>query len=362
MDKEKYEKLTSSQLTACLTGFVLGEGVLILPRILAETVYQDAWISASIALIYPLYIVLVSSYIAKKHPKDNILNISRKYFGKLWGNVLNGIFGLQFFIYIGTVIGDFDKAVRIFIVGFLTPLKIIIFCIIVTSFTASKGVKVFGKTAEAINILIIPVMLLTLFVFKEGSIGNLKPVFEAGVFNIIKTSNSALYFYIGFEGLVLIHPSIRSGVNIKKASLKAFAFCSIIWVWSVAATTIYLGPDLIKKSLWPFTLVYTSVNFPVVNNLRYIFMFIWTLATLRLLSGYILLGHTVINDFIKIKMNRIFYVTLPLLGVYAYIATDTLIKLKINNTAPIFYVIFNFVFLSSIMLLSKFKKRGMPKG
>lgn len=362
MDKEKYEKLTSSQLTACLSGFVLGAGVLILPRILAEAVYQDAWISACIALVYPLYIVLVSSYIAKEHPENNILNINRKYFGKFFGNMINGIFGLQFFIYSGTVIGDYNRIAEISIVGFLSPLKVIIFCIIATAYAASKGVKVFGKLSEVINVFIIPVILITLFVFKEGSIGNFKPAFDAGLPDIIKISKSALYFYIGFEGLVLIHPYVQKGVDIKKASLKAFAFCSIIWVWSVAATIIYLGPDLIKKSLWPFTLVYSSVNFPIINNVRYIFMFSWSLATFRLLSGHILLSHTVINDFIKINMSSIFYVTLPLLGAYAYIATDTLIRQKIVNTIPLFYVIFNILFLSSIMLISRFKKKGTSKG
>jgi spore germination protein (amino acid permease) len=361
MDKEKNEQLTASQLTACLIGFVLEEGVLILPRILVEKANQDAWISVIISLIYPLCSLLIACNIAKKHPKDNVLNISREYFGKYFGNVLNVIFGLQFFIYIGTVIADFEIAARTFIVAFLTPLKVIIFCIILTAYAASKGLKVYGKMSEVVNVIIIPVMLLTLLVFKEGSLGNFKPIFETGLLNIIKASKDALYFYIGFEGLVLIHPSVRRGVNIKKAALKAFAFCSIIWVWAVVSTIIYLGPDLIKKSLWPFALVYTSVNFPIINNLRYLFMFIWFLVTFRLLNGYFLLAYTVINDLVKVKISRTYFVILPLLGLYSFIATNNLIRDKIVDITSLFYVIFNIMFLSVIMIMPKLKKSGMSR-
>lgn len=362
MDKKKHEMLTASELTASMTGFVFGAGVLLLPTLLVKTAYQDAWISAIIALIYPLYIILISSYIAKRHPKDNILNISRKYFGKVFGNILNGIFGLQFFIYIGTVLADFDITVRTFIVGFLTPTKVIIFCLGIAAIAASKGIKVFGKTVQVINILIVLIIILTLFIFKDGSLGNFKPVFEAGTANIIKASKDAVYSYLGFEGLTLIHPSVRSGANIKAASLKALAFCSIIWVWSVAASIIFLGADIIPKSLWSFTLVYNSINFPIINNLRYIFMFIWSLSLFNLLTGYIFLSHTVIYDLVRIKMTKVFYVTLPLLAFYTFIITNDLIKLKLIAIISPFFACFNIIFLSTVMLITKFKKKSTSRG
>ncbi|MDF2673753.1 MAG: spore germination protein [Clostridiales bacterium] len=362
MNKEKNELLTASQLTSALIGFVIGPGLLKLPTLLVTIAYQDAWISALIALMYPLYIVLVSSYIAKKNPNDNILNINRKYLGKVLGSILSGIFGLQFFIYIGTILSEFDAMARIYIVGFLSSIKIIVFCLAIAAIAASKGLKVLSKTSEVITYLIVLGILFTLFIFNEGSLGNFKPVFEAGILNIVKASKDAIYFYSGFEALILIHPFVRRSVNIKKASLKAFLFCTIIWIWVITSTIMYLGVDIIPKSRWSFFLVYDSINFPVINNVRYVFMFVWTLVLLRLISSFIFLSHSAINNFTKIKITKIYYVTLPLLAFFTYILKDSLMRTKLLDIIYPIFACFNVIFLSIILLMVKYRKKSMAKG
>jgi hypothetical protein len=231
----------------------------------------------------------------------------------------------------------------------------------IAAIAASKGLKVIGKISEVIEYLIILVISLTLFVFAQGSLGNLKPVFEVGAANIVKTSKDAIYFCSGFEALILIHPFVRRGVNIKKASLKAFLYCSIIWVWIVASTIIYLGVDIIPKNKWSFFLVYDSIKVPVINNVRYLFMFAWILVLLRIVSSYIFLSHSVVNDFTKIKVTKIYYVTLPLLAYLTYILNDNMLRVNLLSIISPVFAIYNVVFLSIILLMVKFKKKVTTK-
>ena len=108
-------------------------------------------------------------------------------------------------------------------------------------------------------------------------------------------------------------------------------------------------------------LVYDSINFPIINNVRYLFMFVWSVALFRLVSGYIFLSHSIVNDFTKIKMTRIFYVTLPLLSYFTYLLTNSLLRKKLIDIVPPIFSCFNVVILSIILLMVKFKKKSIAK-
>jgi spore germination protein len=359
MNREKHELLTSGQLIGLLVGFVLGPGFLSLPNLLTETVHQDGWVSAIIALVYPIYIVLISSYIAKIYPKDDILNINRSYFGNIFGNILNIIFGLQFLIYIATITSEFVLIARLYIVAFLTPTKIIILCLIITALAASKGVKTLGKIGEVTLYFILPAYMLTLFVFADGDFGNIKPVFEHGVVKILTAAEKTIYYYGGFEALLLIHPYVRSSVNIKAASLKAVGISGLIWVWTVFSTIFYAGVETIPKSLWSFFLVFNSINFPIINNVRYVFMFVWAIVSFRIISNYIFLIHRVINDISKVKMEKAFYITIPILGCLTYRLMDVSLRSSLLEITSPLFVYFNILLLTIITLLARFKRKNI---
>ena len=108
-------------------------------------------------------------------------------------------------------------------------------------------------------------------------------------------------------------------------------------------------------------LVYDSINFPIINNVRYLFMFVWSVALFRLVSGYIFLSHSIVNDFTKIKMTRIFYVTLPLLSYFTYLLTNSLLRKKLIDIVPPIFSCFNVVIFSIILLMVKFKKKSIAK-
>src|SRR5690242_5106690 len=98
MNKDNGTYLTSSQLTLILVGSVIGPEVLTLPLALMQHAKQDGWIPCILGSMYPLYLVFMAQYMHKKFPKENVLVISKKYFGKLFGTILNFIFVLYFLL------------------------------------------------------------------------------------------------------------------------------------------------------------------------------------------------------------------------------------------------------------------------
>lgn len=92
MKKVGSNSITPSEVTFLLIGSMIGVGILSLPNDLVVVAKQDAWISAFIGAVYPLYMVIIASTLCKKHPKKNILALSKMCFGKFIGSILNIIF------------------------------------------------------------------------------------------------------------------------------------------------------------------------------------------------------------------------------------------------------------------------------
>jgi len=352
MNKNKSNFLTSNQLAFLTMGFVVGPALLRLPNALIPVSGQDAWISAIIALVYPLYVVLISIYIINKHPKQNILMISKKYFGNIFGNFLNFIFMLQYILLTGTITVEFINRSRVYTVPFLTPIKIIIVAMLLGLYGAYKGIKCLGKINEIITYGFL-IMLLSLSALRYGSMLNIRPVFGSGLSNIFKATPKTAYFYIGWETILLFHPLVQNTKDIKKSVLKALGIASIIWVWTVFITIFYLGIDVATRSYWPVILVFESINIPIINNFRYIFMFVWDLMVLRMTANFYYASTFCLNNFIKIDIKKIMIVIFPIMIYLTVKLTDNILKDEILSVASPFFVIFNLIFLTLIAILSK---------
>ncbi|MGH4141093.1 GerAB/ArcD/ProY family transporter [Clostridium sp.] len=101
---KKNRLLTSTQLFFILIGCIIGMGVTSIPVDVVSISHQDGWISTLIGGVYPLYIVLVSGIIIKRRPNNNIMELSKLYFEKIIGNILNLLFMFSFLVYIVLVI------------------------------------------------------------------------------------------------------------------------------------------------------------------------------------------------------------------------------------------------------------------
>lgn len=359
MNKEEFKLLTPHEFSFFIMGFVIGPAFLRLPNALVETGRQDSWIAAIIAVIYPLFVVLISSYIIKKHPKENILVLSKKYFGNLLGNIFNFIFMLQFVLYIITVTLDFMSLTETYIVAFLSPLKISAIIISLSAYTSYKGLKVLGKTNELATYSFL-ILLFSATALEHGNILNIKPVFGSGFLNILKATKDTSYFYTGWEAMLLFHPFVDNTKDIKKSTLKALGITVCIWVWTIFITIFYLGVNIVPKNYWSFVMVFESINIPIINNFRYIFMFAWVLIIFRMVSNYYFTTAFFLNSFTKIDIKKLCIIIYPFV-LYACVKVPSLELMgDILSYSTATFIIFNLIFIISISLFVLNKSKKAP--
>jgi spore germination protein len=353
---KKQSYISVSQFALIIFGSIVGIGILSLPNGVVKIAHQDGWISTLIGGIYPLYIVIIANYISKKNPKDSILVLSKKYFGRILGSIFNLIFA-TYFIFIASMIASYyTNLMRNYIIGFLTPLKIIAILFICIIYAASRGLKVIGIISEISFYVTIVLLLSPMLALRNPNITNIYPVFGSEVSSIVKGSMKSVFSYAGAEIILLIYPFLKEKNKMMISSFISVAMVIVVYVWCVFITTYYLGPDIVSKSNWSFLLVLGSVTITVINNYRYIFMTLWSLIAFKSISinGYASLY--ILKDFAhKIEKKKICFLMYPVLVYLAFKYGNEISRQSISDNVMPWYIIFNLLYMTVVAMFVFFK-------
>ncbi|MBU3158732.1 spore germination protein [Clostridium frigoris] len=359
MDKAKKKLLEESECIAMVVGFVTSVGLLSLPNGVVQDAKQDGWLSVVIGGVYPLFLAFLSIYYVKKHPKEDILVLSKKYLGDILGTICNILFLAQFGIYLIGVASGMSNVYMTYVTAFLTPIKIFIPAILLATYLAVKGIKVLARI-NIIALYAVVMSVLTLLTgLQRGNYLNLFPIFGSGYKNILKASIESAYAYGGLEGIFLIYPFMRNKYKIKAVVLKSSFLIMSLYIWTTFICIYYLGYKVTSKALWPVLLVTVGVNLPVLNNFRFIFLFLWSITIFRTLANYQYSVTYILSNILKIKdKKKVYWFTVPIV-IYLCLKVGN----EVQRRAFLGFIIpkvtlFNIAYISIIAILIFIKDKG----
>lgn len=357
MKKIGKDEITHQELTCIIIGTIFGVGVFSLPNKLVTISRNDGWISAAVGGIYPLYIVLLTIFISKRFPEDNILSISKKVFGKFIGSALNLLFSAQFFVNLIGVISGAIGLSRIYIVSFLSILKISVVVIILAVYGTYLGLKVIGRVSEIMYYFTLILLVLPLFALKDGSILNILPIFGSGVKNILKASVQSGFSYSGVEIILIIYPYMKDKKNLKNAALKSVLVVVLIYTYLTFATIYFAGPYIILRSYFPVMLLNETINLTFLNSFRFIVMYIWIMIVFKtMINNYYSFTYTISNSIVKLNIQKVCLILYPfIVFVVNTITSETARSAFISKTIYL-SATFNIIFITLIAIIIYFKK------
>jgi spore germination protein len=350
--------ISSAELFFLLIGSIIGVGILSLPGGVTIISKQDGWISTLIGGIYPIYIVLVGTIIIKRYPESNILNLSRAFFGKIMGNFLNFLFIIEYIFLALTAISGSSHTFRAYSVYFMPQYKIALVFVVISIYISMKGLKVLTRLSTITFYLLCLVILTSLVTFKEATLLNMKPILGSGAQKILKGSISTVYSYANVEFLLLLYPHVKEKNKILKTSLASVFVVIAIYTFTVFISIYYAGPDLLVKQLWPFLLVTESVKIPVINNFRFIYIFIWIIMAFKLVAIDIYFTSKIYNNITKLNME-LFSI---FLGLIIFITTfffpNDVVQRKIAGKIMPWVTLYNIAYITTIALFAFFKDKN----
>ena len=352
--------ITANELTCLLIGIIIDINVTTTPNSVVAIAKQDAWISTALGAVYPLYVVLIAIYVSRKFPKDNILVLSKKYFGNVIGNVFNFLFFLSFFSYFPSALFRITLILRTYITPFISSFKLYLVITLIGAYAAYKGIKVLARIGIISFFLILTIIVVSLLILMYGSILNVMPIFGVGTKNIINGSMNTLYDYALMEWIFLLYPLVDDKNKIKNAAFKTIAFCCFMYTWVVFITTYYMGTDIVKKTVWGFFSATESIRIEIFTSLRYIFVFIWVLVALKSIAFLYYICMDILRN-INNKTNSIFvYAIIGAIVIFLTKSyyTNRLVTNEIVNITTKTGAMYNLFFITLVAVIIFIKKDG----
>lgn len=358
MNKNKENTLTLNEVAVILIGIMFGINVAMLPNSLVGVAKQDAWISAAMGSIYPLYVILIAMYVSKKKPKDNIFEISTEYFGKYLGNILNMLFLLSILTYLPASLSQITIVIKTYASTFVANLKIYIAILGVGTYCACKGLKTIRRMCSINFYVLLIIIIVSLGIIPQGSFLNLKPILNTDFKDLVKASYTSIYDYSCIEIIFMIYPFINDVSKVKNSGLKAIAFVSFTYTYIVFITIYYLGIDIIPKTYWAFFSVTEEIKFMNIANFRFLFLFFLIFIALKTVSIFYYFLLLSLENIAKVKRKGIvlFFVSAILIYISNKYYSNLVNRENIIKVTVPLSISYNLFYISIIALLIYIKK------
>lgn len=308
-------KITQNQYRSIVEASMVAMGILSLSREVSRNAYQDAWISVILGGIYPIIVVLSASFIDRKMNGHSFDKINNKIYGKFLSKIILISFFIKFTFYGATIISGFTNVVKIVFVPFISPYVIIAVLFSITLYTTINGLTLVGRLCEIVSYLLVILVIMMITFSLEGHMINVRPVFSSFK-NIILAVPNSLYSYTGVELTYIVISFITNKTNPKKAGLQAVLFIIFTYTSNVFVVIYCLGWEIASKNSYPILYLSSTLEIPLIENLRTTLMIIWSFVVFRILACYLFAsGYCLSKAFnMKYKLGVIITLILGTIG------------------------------------------------
>lgn len=299
--------------------FSIGTTIVQIPRGLAASAKQDAWIAIIIAVFIGFFVILLLTNVSQSNSQMTFIDIMKQQFGKPIGFIASLsfiFFALHSSAALLSYMGDFLSTQILT----ETPTSIIQFIIIIViSFAMKLGIESIARSTE---IFFFWILLFLLFIFLFTSpllqFENMLPLMESSPKQIGK--GALLYLSVTPFTLVIlmmVFPAINNSQQGKKGMLIGYALAGLIIITFTFYTILILGPDATARNNVPTYLIAKKINLgPMFGRVEAILAFVWIICIFYKLLFYFYASSLGVTQLFQLKDGN--SLILPL-AMYCYL-------------------------------------------
>jgi len=347
------EKLGYIEAIGLISIIIIHEIVLNIPKKIIDKTGSSSWLNIIFITIITIIIVCIISKCFKQFKNFDILDISNFLGGKLLKNII-GISFLTLFFLSALIVLKNTTGILQLIYFENTPITYItlffIICIIVAN---TFSIKVIAKT----NLLILPLLIISIFVILISSIKNfvpqlIFPILGYGAEQTFINGLTNLFAFSGIGYLLFLNPLLNKTSDFKKISLISVILSGLCLFFSILSLIFSVIFILKSGEEFPIYLLSRSIEFGrFVQRVDAIFIFIWTLSSIVFLSINIFFCIQIFRKITNIEDTKTINYTMGLLLLAISIIPSSF-SVLINYLEAIYQVIsLILIFFLSLILL-----------
>jgi spore germination protein len=282
------DRITSTQTTVLVSSFILGLGILTLPRAVTdETGTPDGWISV---ILGGLVAMLAGSLLAKFSqcfPGKTFYQYSQDIAGKWIGNIIC-LYGVGYF----TLLASFEVRAMAEVTDFFllpaTPKEVTMGMLLLASaYLVVGGLNAVARLYEGFLPITVILFFLVLFMgFKEFDVDHLRPVLSKGWLPVLQGVKTTSLSYLGLETMLFLPAFMDKPRDSVKAVVVGIGISMFFYVLTVIIVIGVLTVDDVVTLTFPTIDLARSVELEGVFFERYesFLLAVWILQIFTTLS------------------------------------------------------------------------------
>jgi spore germination protein len=200
------DRITTPQAAVIISNFILGSGILTLPRTAAEKVNTpDVWISVILGGLIAIIAGVIMVKLCLQFPQKTIYQYSREIVGKWVGGLLSLLIVCYFLLTSGFQLRSMAEVIRYFLLEGTPIWAIMMPFMWVGLYLIIGGINPIARLFEIVLPITIFLFLLVAFLsLKIFEIDNLRPVLGTGFIPVLKGVKATTLAFTGPEVLLVI--------------------------------------------------------------------------------------------------------------------------------------------------------------
>ncbi|SEM91031.1 endospore germination permease [Paenibacillus sp. OV219] len=239
----KATQITTLQFILIIHSMQLGVGIISIPKDVAAISGTDGWIAIILGWLLSTVASLIIVQVMKKHPNGTIIDLLSHFFGKWIGKLGMLVFALYFALYAYLI---FDRMV-ILIQSWImqqTQTWVLMLLFILPAYMLIKGgVRDIGRFSEATFLVSVWMFGVLVTLFHEGSWLHLLPVLKEGWMPVLRTVNTTILSFLGFECVFFIYPYLEKKQSAAVGVIIANTFTMLVYLYVTIICFVVLSPD-----------------------------------------------------------------------------------------------------------------------
>ncbi|KYH35364.1 spore germination protein YndE [Clostridium tepidiprofundi DSM 19306] len=351
-------KLTNRQYIALILNSFIGIGIITLAGDLCKDAKQNAWISAIIGGILPLFVLLSSAYISKKLNYCEFKYIAENTYGKYLSKIIPFIFIIDSMLYIPIIVVNYTQILKTSISKFMPEFLVVLIFVSIMTYTSWHNIKVLGRLSEISIYFILSIVIVLLFFANKGDVKNLQP-FATCYKDIIKAVPKSLLAYQGGEVCFFLSSYISNRKSLKKNAILITSVVTFFYAYIVFITIYFLGWELTSKTNNVLLFIFETQRLHIISDLKAVFLIFWSNSIFLTTSIFDYPMVYSLSYVFKLDYKKACLLPVPVLFLLSYISlkNDNFFKKVVKPTATIVsYILVIWVAITVIIVF--FKTRG----
>ncbi|MEI2468870.1 spore germination protein [Peribacillus frigoritolerans] len=247
------DQITTPQTAVIIINFILGTGLLTLPRSSTEKVHTpDVWISVIIGGIIAIIAGVIMVKLSQQFPDKTFYQYINEIVGKWVGSFLSLVIICYFLMTSGFQLRSMAEVIRYLLLEGTPTWAIIMIFMWVGLYLIIGGINPIARLFEIILPLTVILFLVVTFMsIKIFEIDNLRPVLGEGIIPVLKGVKTTALAFSGPEIMLLLLPFMNQPKKAVKALLVGVSIPLIFYVITVVMVIGALSVDGVVTRTWP---------------------------------------------------------------------------------------------------------------